>query len=255
LANVRGNLVRYPVWLVETQTPFILLAFAAPWVSRQSTRRRDAWWLLSFALATFGCYISYTVWNAWWFLRFVLPAFPPLLVLSTLAGMIWLLRLPNAWRTVALTVIVTGLVGFQVITAVNRAAFELRDLEARFRDAGEYIGRRLPSNAMVFAVTESGSARFYSGRLTIFWSALDPVWLDPAVAFLGLHGYEPYFLFEQDEEPLFRERFASRSPLGNLDWPPFAEINQQVRIYKPADRDLYLRGGKIDTDVVWTKRR
>ena len=66
--------------------PFILLAFAAPWIAPRGERRRMAWWLLAFALLTFACYLPYTVWDAWWFLRFVLPAFPPLLVLSAARG-------------------------------------------------------------------------------------------------------------------------------------------------------------------------
>jgi hypothetical protein len=255
IQHIVGNLERYPVWLVETQTPFVLLAFVAPWIARSMGRDRLAWWLLAFSLMTFACYIPYTVWDAWWFLRFVLPAFPPLLVLSAAVALAGMSRIPPAWRTIAFASMMTVLVGFQIFTAANRAVFQLRDLEARFRDAGEYVARRLPTNAIVFAVTESGSVRFYSGRPTLFWSALDSASFEPAIEFLNTHGYRPYFLFESDEEPLFREQFGRTNPLADLDWPPLADINRQVRIYDPGDRAVYLHGGKVVTDVVWTQRR
>lgn len=255
LEHIRGNLARYPVWLVETQTPFILLAFAAPWIVRGGGRTRPALWLLAFALATFACYIPYTVWNAWWFLRFVLPAFPPLLVLSAMVAIAGMRPLPAAWRTVAVVVMMSVLVGFQIVTSADRAVFRLRDLEARFRDAGEYVARRLPANAVVFAVTESGSVRFYSGHPTLIWSALDPAWLDRSLEFLSAQGYRPYFLLELDEEPDFRQQFGKSSVLGNLEWPPMAVINRQVKIYDPADYERYRRTGSVATDIVWTKPR
>jgi hypothetical protein len=247
--HVRGNLSRYPIWLVETETPFVLLAFLAPFI-RRAGAAREAWWLIAFAVATFACYIPYTVWDAWWFLRFVLPAFPVLVSLAVAVGVAGISRMPAATRTSVLAAAMTLLVGFEVATASKRAVFELRDLEARFRHAGEYVGRRLPPNAVVFAVTESGSVRFYSGRPTIFWSAVDRAWLDRAVDWLSAHGYRPYFLFEPDEEPLFRQQFAGASVYANLDWPPTAEIDQQVRIYSALDRAAYLSGAKIATDVV-----
>jgi hypothetical protein len=255
LAHVRGNLERYPVWLVQTQTPFVLLAFVAPWVARRGEPRRVAWWLLAFALAAFACYIPYTVWDAWWFLRFVLPAFPPLLVLSAAVAVARLGRLPAAWRTAIFATSMSLLVGFQIVTAEDRAVFRLRELERRFRDAGEYVARRLPANAVVFAVTESGSVRFYSGRQTLRWSFLDPAWLDRAMESLKADGYRPFFLFELDEEPEFREKFGHASRWGSLGWPPLADINRQVHIYDPADYDRYLRGETVRTDDVWRSGR
>jgi hypothetical protein len=255
IAHVRGNLGRYPVWLVQTQTPFILLSFAAPWVVPPGRPRRQAWWLLAFALATFACYIPYTVWDAWWFLRFVLPAFPPLLVLSSGVALAGVVRLPAAWRTIAFVTATSVLVGFQVMTAEDRAVFRLRDLERRYRDAGEYVARRLPENAVVLAVTESGSVRFYSGRQTLRWSVLDPAWLDRAMAFLEAEGYRPFLLFERDEEADFRQTFEPVSRWGSLAWPPMADIDHEVHIYDPADLARYLRGETIATDDVWPRGR
>jgi hypothetical protein len=37
-------------------------------------------------------------------------------------------------------------------------------------------------------------------------------------------GYQPYFLLEEWEVPVFRERFQRSSPLGALDWPPAVRL-------------------------------
>ena len=79
------------------------------------------------------------------------------------------------------------------------------------------------------------------------WDALDPAWLDRAIDDLRMRGFEPFLLFETWEESLFRRRFAA-SPLGALDWPPAAEVASQVRIYRPEDRERYLRGVQPPTE-------
>jgi len=36
--------------------------------------------------------------------------------------------------------------------------------------------------------------------------------------------------------------------MAKLDWPPAAEIAGQVRIYRPGDRERYLRGDAAPTE-------
>jgi hypothetical protein len=81
------------------------------------------------------------------------------------------------------------------------------------------------------------------------WDVLDQAWLDRAIEYVRTRGYEPYFLFEGQEERIFRERFRS-SATGALDWPPAAEILGQVRIYRPGDQDAYRRGAAQPTEYV-----
>jgi hypothetical protein len=131
--------------------------------------------------------------------------------------------------------------------AVERQAFRLHLLEARYVRAGTFVARRLPANALVITSWQSGSVRFYSGRRTLVWDSLEPAWLDRAVAFARDRGLEPFLLFERWEEPIFRERFAG-SAIAALDWPPAAEIGQQVRIYRPGDRDRYRHGDAVPTE-------
>jgi hypothetical protein len=125
--------------------------------------------------------------------------------------------------------------------------FRLHTLEARFARAGTFVSERLPANALVITNWQSGSIRFYSGRPTLVWDALDPAWLDRAIAFARERGFEPFLLLERWEEPLFRKRFAG-SPLAALDWPPAVEIGGQVRVYRPGDRDRYARGLDVTTE-------
>jgi hypothetical protein len=133
--------------------------------------------------------------------------------------------------------------------ARTRHAFDLRRYEARFERAGLFVAARLPANAIVITDYESGSVRFYSGRPALAWGALDPGWLDGAVAFARERGLEPYLMFERAEEPVFRARFAASS-LGALDWPPAAEIASQVRVYRVSDRERYRAGLPLSTEYV-----
>lgn len=254
IANVIPNLKRYPVWLLQTQTPLVALSLAAPFVagSRESALAR--WWLLVFAAATLACYLPYAVFDAWWYLRFLLPALGVLLPLTS-AAVTWAIsRVALPWRAPLFALVCGVFSVLYVDGAVRGYAFDLRRLEARYREAGEYVAAKLPSNALVLTSHQSGSIRFYSGHPTVLWGSVDPGWLDRSLDDLRFRGYHPYFLFEAWEEPAFRKRFAGHSKLAGLEWPPVAEINRQVLIYDPADYEPYMRGGSVRTDRVWTKR-
>ncbi len=248
--HVWPNLRRYPVWLLQTQTPIVLLALAAPWIVGPC---RTCWWLLAFAAATLACYLPYMVYDAWWYLRFLLPAVAVILTLTAAAAAALAARLPAVWRAPALA-LGSGLLAILCIDiAARRQVFELQALESRFRIAGEYVAGRLPADAAVVTVHQSGSVRFYSGRQTLLWDVVDPPSLDRALDYLRSRGYRPYLLFERWEEPAFRKRFDGKSAIGPLDWPPIAEINREVRIYDPADRAPYKLGVAVQTDRVWTR--
>jgi hypothetical protein len=136
---------------------------------------------------------------------------------------------------------------FFIREARARSVFDLQRLEARYERAGLYVDSHLPPDALVVTSWESGSIRYYGHRNTLVWDALDPAWLDRAIAYVRMRGYEPYLLFEPWEEPAFRQRFAA-STIARLDWPPAAEIAGQVRIYRPDDRDRYLNGTGVPTE-------
>jgi Dolichyl-phosphate-mannose-protein mannosyltransferase len=253
LSHVAPNLAQYSRWLIETETPFVLLALGAVWTAR-NLQRRTVLGLMAYVAAAVGCYLIYDVFDSWWYLRFVLLAFPAVFVLTALVTTSALSRLGPAYRGAALLMLAWMLVTVRIGIAYDRQVFRLWDLERRFRDGGEYVGRRLPANAIVLANMESGSVRFYSGRPTLLWGPLDPGGLDQAIAFLTAEGYHPYLLFETVEEPQFRKQFQGRSRLAGLEWPPVGRINREIQIFDPQDYDRYMTGSAVPTDWVWTKR-
>ena len=263
-ANIAPNAARYFQWLWQSHTPVWLLAVAAPFVL-------PGWLtglLLTFAIVNAACYLPYVVFNDWWYLRFMLPAIAVLLVLtaatidSIAARALWAREFRSSRthrvraalgpcrrsvRAALVSVLTVAICFFFIREARARSVFDLPRLESRYERAGRYVDERLPDNALVITSWESGSVRFYSNRKTLVWDALDPAWLDRAIAFSRTRGFEPYLLFERWEEPLFRQRFAG-SRVAALDWPPAAEIAGQVRIYRPEDRDRYLRGEGAPTE-------
>jgi hypothetical protein len=255
LDHLWPNLLRYPLWLLETQTPFVVLSLAAPWVRELRATRSETWWLLAFAAATLACYLPYVVFEAWWYLRFVLPAIAVMLSLSAAVASSVVSRLPSEWRTPALGLACGMLVVFHVTTAAHRQVFELRDLERRYRIGGEYVAAHLPPDAAVLTVHQSGSVRFYSGRPTLVWADLDSSSLERALDYLRSRNLRPFLLFESWEEPEFRRRFGGKSATGRLEWPPMAEIDRQIRIYDPAQYAPFMRGESVRTEQVWTRRR
>ena len=248
-SHLAPNLARYPKWLMETQTPFLALALVAPFVARGAARRR-AWWLLAFAAATLACYLPYVVYDAWWFVRFLLPLLPPLLVLAVFVVAALAARLGVMWRALALVALTAALVVIQLRVAHARDVFRLQMFEQKYRDAGEYVSAKLPADALLLAINESGSLRFHGNRPTLAVDAMDPAWLDRAIETLVAERFHPYIVLESSEIDWFTRQFGSQSRIGALDWPPRAQIDRQVTIYDPADREAFLHGTHITTDIV-----
>ena len=247
------NAPRYLSWLIETHTPFPLLAFAAPFVV-PGDRRSEAWLATGLILATCLIYFIYTPFDEWSYLRFLLPAIALMLVLACSATVTVLQYAPVAGRIVVIGAIVAGIGLFCVREAKDRLAFNLRFLEQRYRSAGRVVGDRLPPNAVVLSVWDSGAVRFHGRREALSWAGLDPVWLDRGLAWLDAHGRPPYILLESWEEQPFRDRFGAHSDIGKLDWPPKYEVDRAVRIYDPKDRARYDRGEGIQTEYLWPLR-
>jgi hypothetical protein len=253
LDHVWPNLQRYPVWLLRTETPIVLLALLAPRLAPGALARRQAVWLLGMAAAVLACYIPYEVFDAWWYLRFLLPAYPALLVLTGTALTALFARWVPRWQV--LQAVAVAAIAFVLVKgAVAGHAFGLREFERRFRLAGEYVAQRLPPNAAIITAHESGSVRFYSGRLTLFWRELPPDSLDRAIDFLRTRGYRPYLLLEPWEQPEFVQRFGTHSALGGLSWPAIVDINHAVRIYDPDDYARYRSGVPMHTERLWIRK-
>ena len=88
LANLFGwpaiavNAPRYLGWLVETHTPFPLIAFAAPFAIARE-KRAEALLACGLIFATTFIYLLYTPFDDWSYLRFLLPAITLMIVLAS----------------------------------------------------------------------------------------------------------------------------------------------------------------------------
>ena len=247
------NLLRYPRWLIATETPFILLAIAAPWWAWRRTRdtvNATLAILLSAGLLL-ATYLAYVVFDDWWYIRFLLPAIPALLVLSVAVTADGLRLAMPRWRRLALAGSCGALAGWYLHVAQTHDVFALQSLESRFVVAGQYAARALPSRAVVLSVQQSGSVRYHGHRSTLAWDAVQPTALDATIAWLTSEGRPAYVAVEENEESRFRQRFVGQR-YGALDWPPKAEIHTavRVRIYDVADRDRYQRGERLSIEHI-----
>ena len=249
-AHAWSNVPNYATWLIETATPLIALAAVAPW----AIGRGHAWLALGFFAVLFASYAFYLEFDSWHFVRFLLPACPLLIVSSAAVVSKALARLHPGRRALAAGVISVGLAAWGVTLAERRQVFTIPDGELRYERVARFIVTRLPERTVVITLQHSGSIRYYADRTTVRYDRLEPRWLDPAIDYLREQGRSPYILLEDWEEPAFRARFAERSALGRLDWPPAAEYRTaggtRVHLYAPGDRARFVRGEPVVTERI-----
>jgi hypothetical protein len=239
------NLRRYGGWLIELNTPGLLLALVAPLV----TRVRFALTMLAFFFLLLVCYLFYFVFDTWPFLRFLLPAFPLLFVLASAVFVRGLESLPFALRSAAVFLLCVLLPIWYVGKADEIRVFHIQRSEHRYPAVGKEVGRTLPANAIVLTVIQSGSVRLYGKRMSVRWDMMAPARFDEAIDLLRRSGYEPYLLLEDWELPLFRKLFSGASQYADLDWPPTFEYQDisQVGVYRLADRARHRAGEPVAT--------
>lgn len=240
------NLRQYASAAFRTQHVLPLLAVLAPFVFAGEARRL-AHALLAGVAIVITIYLFYQPFPEWWYLRFLMPALVMLLVLAS-AVAVTLAARARMGGLIPIAALLLAIVG--VRTAADLDVFDLPQLEGRYRATATLVRDRLPENAVLLTVWQSGSVRFHAGREAVLWDSLDPAWLDRAVEWLRARGLQPYFLFERREEPAFRERFRKHATLGALDWPPRFDVRRQVRIYDPADSGRYLSGEAYATEQI-----
>jgi hypothetical protein len=239
VGSLGPNLVRYPMWILQTQTPFILIGLIAPFVLRREAdgarRARLAAWCIGFALLVMLAYLFYTPFEEWWYLRFVLPAFPMLLAAAAAAAVTMLDRMKHGRL-----VLVAGTVALMVFgmgVARARSVFDLRQGEARYERTAKYVSSTLPADAVILCTLHSGSLRYYAHRLTIRFEWLSPAWFTRAQDWLEERGYPVYAVLEAQERDEFRERFGKHQGLAWLDREPLEIVDGRVYVYElPSTR-------------------
>ena len=240
------NATNFSRAIFETEHVVPLVGLAAPIVFH-GIKRQGTTLLLVFAAVVFAIYLLYSPYPEWWYLRFLIPGIVVLLILAS-AVSVHLLSKANMGGLIPIAAVVLGILGVRI--AGDRDAFDLQRMEGRYRASAELVRDRLPPQAVLITVWQSGSVRFHADREIVMWESLDPAWLDRAITWLRSQGLQPYFLFERREEPMFRARFRGASEAGGLDWPPRFDLGRQVRIYDPADRARFQAGESYATENV-----
>jgi len=232
LAHAAANIRLYPAWWLESQGPFafFFVVILWHWIRRRSIKP-EVLVLAGFGLSVGLLYLFYLPFDAWWYLRFVVPAVPVAFLLCADAVAL------TAGSTA--TVRFVALSAFTMVTAAHATRFiDTRDLldigtgERRYLEPALHIAATTPPDAVILSMQHSGSVRYYTGRLILRWDALDPAWLDRAVAFLRGRGIATYLLVEDWEEERVRTRFSGQATLGDLSRGPIATARAgHVRLY------------------------
>ena len=120
--------------------------------------RRVAFWLLAFSGIVVGIYLPYRSHPEWWYLRFLIPAIALLIVVA--CGVAAQVADRARMRgVVAIGTVALALTGMQAAGA--RQVLALQDMEGRYRETAELVADRLPPNAVLITVWQSGSVRFH----------------------------------------------------------------------------------------------
>ena len=227
VSTILPNLARYPVWLWQTQSPVLLLALVPLLPRFRSDASQPAVRLFAaLFVVTLFSYLIYFQFEEWWYVRFLLPAIPALLVLVS-AGLVAIgRRLPAPWGRVAVATVTILLVAHTARFNIGHGMFgPLKDGERRYADVGVYLQRALPANAVVFSVQESGTVRYYGGRMTIRWDLIDREWTGRAAGEVERLGLHPYMVIEDAELPQMRGWFGL-APEAPLPWPLVARMRE-----------------------------
>jgi hypothetical protein len=227
ISNIAPNLTRYPVWLWQSQSPLVLCALLplVPPFNRDGSRPAVRLCAALFA-GTLLSYLVYFQFEEWWYLRFLLVAMPALFVLIATGLVAVGRRLPMAWGRLAVAAAaVLLLILTSRFTHAHGDPASQQDAERRYADVGTYLRDALPGNAIVLSIQESGSIRYYAGRMTIRWDLIDKEWTPRAAGALEAIGLHPFLVLEDFELNQFHDWFDL--PPGQLPWPLMARMRER----------------------------
>ena len=230
IENGARNLANYPLWWLQSQG-MLAFIFVLAAIRRHTPHKREAVVLMAFGVSVFLAYLFYIPFDVWWFLRFLIPAMPLAFLFCADVIESATSRFLRAARFAALSAFTIASAAHAVNFSRQLSILQSGDGEQKYVDAGVFIDRATPPEAVVLSMQHSGSIRYYSGRLTLRYDSLDPAWLDRAIATLGRLGRPVYLLLDEWEEEPFRARFAGQQALNQLALPTAASRGGTPRFY------------------------
>ena len=234
------NVRNYAVWIVQTQTPLILLALVPLLVRHALRENHDGVspraCLASVVGLTLLSYLFYATFDHWFYLRFLLPAYPALFVLVA-AAIRWVAsKLPVETRVPAAALVCATLALFGINIAINAGVFDVAVGEGRYVRAANAVASMTPADAVVLSVQHSGSVRYYANRITLRYDWLQEDALDAALRDLAAKRRRAYLVVDDWEEKEFRARFSPAHRAGQLGAPIARVAGQpEVRIFELQD--------------------
>ncbi len=219
-AHVWPNAVNYLKWIVGANTPlalgFVAIFLPLRWLWPRLADRAQLATIATFVVALWIFYCFYLPFDAWWYLRFLLPMWPFLMLGVGAVVMAAVRRLPVELAAVV-AVLFVALGVYEIAVAKDRFAFDLWRGDRHYVAVGRLVREATEPTSVILSMQESGSVRYYGGRVSMRYDQLDPAWLDRAVAWMSAHGAHPYLLADDWELPAIRERFSGQATLGALD--------------------------------------
>src|SRR5262249_26383346 len=153
-----------------------------------------------FAAFLLAQYCTYLVFDAWWYLRFLLPIWPFMMIgVATIAEVGFVSRRRIIGVSAAAVLVVIG--GYGVYVARDRFTFDQWRGEARYVTVARMVRTATDRNSVIVSMQQSGSVRYYGGRMTLRYDWLNERWLDRARDWLIAHGAHPYALLDEWEVP------------------------------------------------------
>src|SRR6185503_16535121 len=161
----RPNLERYSRWLLQTQTPLVLLFAAAPYVVSERRISRAGVWLVTliFPLAVLALYLLYNPFEEWWYLRFLLPGFPPMLaalaavIIGACREVARRMGVAGSRAPAAIAALALGAIGVgSVLFARGADVLGLAPAEQRYPLVAQYT-KQLPARAVFVGVNHTGA--------------------------------------------------------------------------------------------------
>jgi dolichyl-phosphate-mannose-protein mannosyltransferase len=247
--NVLPNLARYARWFFESQGPLPLLFLASPFIrgGRTDVRPYVGVLFILFIAIVLACYLPYLRFDDWWYVRFLIPAFPLMFILAADAVLRLSSRATPAARAAIMAALALGLAGYGLRESLRRDVFAIGHGEQKYAEVGRYAAQLLPPNAVVYSMQHSGSVRYYSNRLTLRLDYLDPQWLDRSIDYLRAAGYDPYFIVDDWEVPMFTERFRTQKTIGAIaNAPPAAPCTHTTFVYRIGEPPFRARVPQVE---------